>query len=51
VVIAQDEATAQFFGMPRSAIESGMVDYVLPLDQIAAALIALTEERHGARNE
>ena len=51
VVIAQDEATAEFFGMPRSAIESGMVDYVLPLDQIAAALIALTEERHGARDD
>jgi two-component system chemotaxis response regulator CheB len=40
-VIAQDERTAEFFGMPSAAIQSGSVDFVLPLDEIAAALIAL----------
>jgi len=40
-VIAQDEATAMFFGMPQAAIESGAVDYVLPLDDIAAQLVSL----------
>ena len=34
-VIAQDEAIAEFFGMPSAAIHSGRVDFVLPLDEIA----------------
>jgi len=41
VVIAQDEATSEFFGMPHAAIVSG-VDYVLPLEEIGPALIDLT---------
>jgi two-component system chemotaxis response regulator CheB len=40
-VIAQDEETSQFFGMPGSAIETGAVDYILPLDEIAPALLRL----------
>ena len=40
-VIAQDEATAAFFGMPHAAIETGVVDYVLPLDDIPQRLINL----------
>src|SRR5262245_13738602 len=34
VVIAQDEATSAFFGMPHAAIHSGVVQYVLPIDDI-----------------
>jgi two-component system, chemotaxis family, protein-glutamate methylesterase/glutaminase len=50
IVIAQDEATSDFFGMPGAAIEAGAVDFVLPLDQIAEALTSLvTEHRDGAR--
>jgi two-component system chemotaxis response regulator CheB len=41
VVIAQDEATADHFGMPQAAIGTGAVEYVLPLDQIGPALTAL----------
>jgi len=41
-VIAQDEATAEHFGMPRAAIESGAVDMVLPVETIAATLLRLT---------
>jgi two-component system chemotaxis response regulator CheB len=41
-VIAQDEATSEFFGMPRSAIETGAVDWILPLPAIASALVQLT---------
>lgn len=41
IVIAQDEATSQVFGMPHSAILTGVVDHVLPLDQIAGELARL----------
>ncbi|MDJ0747225.1 MAG: chemotaxis protein CheB [Xenococcaceae cyanobacterium MO_167.B27] len=40
-VIAQDKETAEFFGMPSAAIETGVVDFVLPLTEIASALISL----------
>jgi len=38
-VIAQDEATSQVFNMPRSAIETGCVDHVLPVGEIGPALL------------
>jgi two-component system, chemotaxis family, protein-glutamate methylesterase/glutaminase len=41
-VLTQDEATCAAFGMPRAAIASGCVDFVLPLPTIAPALLALT---------
>ena len=37
-VMAQDEASAQFFGMPGAAIETGVVDQVLPAAEIGPAL-------------
>jgi two-component system chemotaxis response regulator CheB len=39
-VIAQDEASCVVYGMPKSAVEAGVVDSVLPLDRIAAAIAA-----------
>jgi two-component system chemotaxis response regulator CheB len=42
-VIAQDKATAEFFGMPATAIETGSVDLILPLGEVAPALVALTK--------
>lgn len=40
-VIAQDKGSSEFFGMPSAAIRTGAVDYVLPLDEIPAALVTL----------
>jgi two-component system, chemotaxis family, protein-glutamate methylesterase/glutaminase len=41
-VLAQDEATSQYFGMPGAAILAGGVDEVLPLDGIAQAVLQWT---------
>ena len=41
-VIAQDEASAEFFGMPSAAIETGAVDLVLPLEEVPRAILRLT---------
>jgi two-component system, chemotaxis family, protein-glutamate methylesterase/glutaminase len=40
-VIAQDPATAEFAGMPQTAIDTGGVAHVLPLEEIGPALVAL----------
>lgn len=40
-VIVEDPETAEFAGMPRAAVETGAVDEVLPLEEIAARLVAL----------
>jgi two-component system, chemotaxis family, protein-glutamate methylesterase/glutaminase len=40
-VIVQDERTSEFFGMPDAAQQTGMVDFVLPLHEIAPALQTL----------
>ena len=45
VTLAQDEASAQHFGMPKAAIETGAVDFVLPLEELAAKLLELTSSR------
>jgi two-component system chemotaxis response regulator CheB len=39
VVLAQDEESSDYFGMPSAAIASGAVDQVLALDQIAGAVV------------
>ena len=49
-VIAQDRPTSENFSMPDTAIKTGDVDYILPLDQIAPMLIALVWISHQPKN-
>ena len=44
-VIIQDEITADFFGMPGAAMSTGCVDFVLPLAEIAPALVRLVMQK------
>jgi two-component system chemotaxis response regulator CheB len=44
-VIVQDEKTSEFFGMPDAAQRTGMVDFILPLQEIAPALLTLVKSK------
>ena len=44
-VLAQDEATAEFFAMPHAAIDAGLVDRVLPLAEIGPAVVDFVAAR------
>ena len=46
ITFAQDTGSAKYDGMPSSAISAGVVDYVLPPEQIAQALLRM--QRHPA---
>jgi len=43
ITIAQDEASSMVYGMPQAAVETGCIDMVLPLKEIAQKLVNLTE--------
>ena len=47
-VIVQDEETSEFFGMPGAAQQTGAVDFVLPLAEIAPALEKLMRAEDAA---
>lgn len=42
-VIVQDEKSSEFFGMPEAALQTGAVDFVLPLHEIGPALQTLVK--------
>ncbi|MBI4310998.1 MAG: chemotaxis protein CheB [Chloroflexi bacterium] len=50
-VIAQDEKTSQFFGMPVAAVQTGCVDFVLPLGEIAKGLVTLVMDNNVQEHE
>ena len=50
VTFAQDDATAKYDGMPRSAVVAGCVDYVLPPKGIAKELARIARHPYVARN-
>ena len=43
--LAQDESSSIVYGMPKAAIERGVVDRVLPLSEMAGYLNSLSSER------
>ena len=47
--IAQNQATSMIFGMPKAAIESGYVDKVIPLDDIADEIVAQLQAQQKKR--
>ena len=43
--LAQDESTSAVYGMPKRAVETGMIDTVLPLDEITDGILdTITKE-------
>jgi two-component system, chemotaxis family, CheB/CheR fusion protein len=44
MVVVQDPATAKFDGMPRSAIDAGFVDYVLPPESMPEEIMEYTRK-------
>ncbi|MGO9467619.1 MAG: chemotaxis-specific protein-glutamate methyltransferase CheB [Isosphaeraceae bacterium] len=46
--IAQDEASSVVWGMPKAAVEIGAAEEVLPLSQIADAIVRLVKLQAGA---
>jgi two-component system chemotaxis response regulator CheB len=42
--IAQDRTTSEFFSMPEAAIDTGSVDWVVPLQEIASVLTRLVTQ-------
>ncbi|HVY37255.1 MAG TPA: chemotaxis protein CheB [Polyangia bacterium] len=49
ITFAQDPSSAKFESMPRSAIESGWADFVLPADEIAKQLLQVAQHPYLAR--
>jgi len=47
MVMAQLPETTEFDSMPRNAIDTGLVDYILPADEMATHLIAYASHPHG----
>jgi two-component system, chemotaxis family, CheB/CheR fusion protein len=46
ITFAQDESSAKFQDMPRAAISAGVVDFVLPPEQIARELVRIGRHPH-----
>jgi two-component system, chemotaxis family, protein-glutamate methylesterase/glutaminase len=51
--MAQDQGTSVIFGMPKMAIDLGVVDHILPLSEIASAMegFAGTGSKDGTTDE
>lgn len=50
VVMVQDEESAKFDGMPRSAISTGLADFILPPDKMPEQLLQYTSHPYVAKS-
>jgi two-component system CheB/CheR fusion protein len=51
MVMAQDAKTAEYDSMPRSATETGLVDYILPVEKMPEQLIKYINHTHPVVRE
>jgi two-component system CheB/CheR fusion protein len=51
ITLAQDPKSAKFGGMPHSAIDAGIVDYVLTIPELAQQLVRLSRHPYLTRRE
>ncbi len=51
MIMAQNEAGAKFDGMPRAAISTGLVDFILPPEKMADQLMAFLDHPYAAAEE
>jgi two-component system, chemotaxis family, CheB/CheR fusion protein len=49
--MAQEESQAKYAGMPQSAIETGLVDFVLPVEKMCEELLAYVEHPYVKSRE
>ncbi len=50
IVMVQDEESAKFDGMPRSAISTGLADFVLPPDRMPDQLLAFAKHPYSTKS-
>lgn len=51
MVVVQSEESAKFDGMPRSAISTGLADYILPPEEMPEQLLSFIKHPYVARDE
>jgi two-component system chemotaxis response regulator CheB len=47
-IVVEDESTSVVYGMPRSIVEAGLSDRVVPLPEIASTVIEWVGERRNS---
>jgi two-component system CheB/CheR fusion protein len=50
MVMVQDPITAEYDGMPKNALDTGLADYVLPVEEMPAQLLAYIKGFHRRKN-
>ncbi len=50
MIMAQDSGTARFDGMPKNAIQTGLVDYILPVAAMPAELLRFVKHPLASRS-